>query len=175
MKPGRLYHYSITTLKLQPLLLETYIFDKIIHNLQLLVNAKLIKVYGYVVLPNRIEFLWEMLNDTEEESPHIQFLKLSSFDFLELLRQKNKKLLDLFCIDMLFQKIQFWQKSHGPVQINDPKEAAKVLERIHKLAGHSTTCNKGFSSQSFYNKGVDKYRFLQHYQKHFEELTVSSN
>jgi len=177
MQPGQLYHYSITTLKLQPLLFEEYIFDKVIHNLQLLANAKQIKIYGYLVLSNRLEFLWEMTHKDDEESPHIQFLKLSSFDFLELLRQKDKKLLDLFCIDMLFQKIQFWQKSSNPVQVIDELQASVILERMHKSSIKKNIDNSRglISSNAFYKKGYDPYNFMQHYQNYFRDISVNVN
>ncbi len=173
MQSGQLYHYSITTLKLQPLLKEPFIFEKILHNLQLLINAKQIKLYGYAVLSNRLEFLWEMTHDADEESPHIQFLKLSSFDFLEELRQKDKKLLDLFCIDMLFQKIQFWQKSHGPIHIKNERDAAMALERIHDLAQKDGIA--AHSSRSFYSTGLDPYNLLKPYQAYFEDIAVNVN
>lgn len=170
MQPNQLYHYSVATLKLQPLLRNPIIYEKIIKNLRLLINAKQIKIYGYAIMPNRLELLWEFVNDAENENPQVQFLKLSSFDFLEVLRQTNKKKLDSFCIDMLFHKIQFWQKINQPTPIKYEKQALTVLKNMHYATEKFSTEHKAcYSSENYYQSGSDPIKLVNHYMSYFEK------
>jgi hypothetical protein len=168
MQPNQLFHYSVATLKLQPLLRNKLICEKIIHNLHLLTNAKQIKVYGYAILPNRLELLWELTNSDENESPHVQFLKLSSFDFLKVLRKTNKRLLDMFCIDMLFHKIQFWQKTQTPVKVKSEQQAATILKNMHHAAKKYQSDKQGdYSSEDFYNYHIQSTNLVVDYRDYF--------
>ena len=47
----------------------------IIDELQCLVNLNKIAVYGFVIMPNHLHFLWEMLNKNGKEMPHTSFNK----------------------------------------------------------------------------------------------------
>lgn len=51
--------------------------DLIIAQLKDLVNKNLIVVYGFVIMPNHLHFLWEMLAKNGKEMPYASFNKAS--------------------------------------------------------------------------------------------------
>ena len=171
MQRNKLIHYSVSTLKLQPLFHKETFCKKIVKNLKQLVETRKIKLYGYVILPTKVEFLWELKGKEENESPHVEFLKQTSFDMLEELRKNDKKTLDLFCIDMLFHKIQFWQKGPKPVVIQSDDEAEEILNKMHYDAGRLKLSDEKrtypYSSQKFYSYDHDNFNMLLHYDEYF--------
>ena len=47
----------------------------IIHTLLQLVTRKLIRVYGFVIMPNHLHLIWEMLEKNGRKMPHASFNK----------------------------------------------------------------------------------------------------
>ncbi|MEM1136114.1 MAG: hypothetical protein AAGI07_09755 [Bacteroidota bacterium] len=173
MQRNQLIYYSVYTLKSQPLLRKSSLCDKVIHNLQILVKAKQIKLYGYVILPNRVDLVWELKEEKEQENPRLQFLKLTSIDFLKTLRKTDKRVIDLFCIDMFFQKVQFWQKGPQPVEITSEEQMQNILLNMHEAANQIKPLVQKYpypySSDQFYTCAYDSFSMLSHYNLYFEK------
>ncbi|MBT30891.1 MAG: hypothetical protein CMO01_14630 [Thalassobius sp.] len=179
MQRNKLIHYSVSTLKLQPLFHRETFCKKIVKSLKHLVDSRKINLYGFVILPTKVECLWELKGEESSESPHVQFLRQTSVDMLEELRKKDKKTLDLFCIDMLFHKIQFWQRGPRPVVIQSYDEAEAILDKMHYDAGRLRLSDESrtypYSSNKFYKYNQDNFDILSHYNEYFGKRLRSAS
>ena len=61
----------------------------IIEELQWFKNKNKIAVYGFVIMPNHLHLLWEMLNKNGKEMPHASFNKFTASNFLKDLRASS--------------------------------------------------------------------------------------
>lgn len=55
-----------------------------------------IAVYGYVIMPNHLHILWEMLEKNGKEMPHASFNKWTGSNFLKDLRRFHPQVLSFF-------------------------------------------------------------------------------
>jgi putative transposase len=61
----------------------------IIEQLQWLKKEEKVRIYGYVIMPNHLHILWEMLERNGMEMPHASFNKWTSSNFLKKIRKKS--------------------------------------------------------------------------------------
>jgi putative transposase len=54
-----------------------------------LVTRNKIIIYGFVIMPNHLHILWEMMNINGKEMPYASFNKFTSHQFLDTLRKKS--------------------------------------------------------------------------------------
>src|SRR5690606_5750439 len=65
----------------------------IISQLKWLVDHGKIVVYGFVIMPNHMHIIWELLDNNGKEKPHASFNKWTSSNMLKDLRQNQPDLL----------------------------------------------------------------------------------
>ncbi len=99
MNLNKLYFYTATILEWRPLLEsdkhKTIITDSLIN----LVDKKKIKVYGFVIMPNHIHLIWELLELNGKEKPHASFMKYTGHMIQQDLRNNNPNTLENFRVD----------------------------------------------------------------------------
>ena len=66
---NEIYFWIITVNKWQHLLRSTDNKLIVINSLQWLVQKELVRIYGYVIMPNHIHLLWEQLKMNGKEFP----------------------------------------------------------------------------------------------------------
>ena len=149
-------------------------FEEIILNsLGFLSEKKLVVVYGFVIMPNHMHLIWEMLRKNGKEKPVASFMKYTAHLFLEKLRTKDQQLLKPYEVDWISRKHNFWQQDSLPVEICSERVFRQKLDYIHnnplqeqwKLS--ETPETYPFSSAAFYSYGGKEYDFgfLKHYQE----------
>src|SRR5690554_2366872 len=74
-----LYFFTATVLKWHRLLEPDKYKNVIIESLKYLSHIDKIKVYGYVVMPNHVHLIWELLNLNGKELSHASFLKYTPY------------------------------------------------------------------------------------------------
>src|SRR6187551_2687446 len=88
-----IYFWTDTIKDWKSLLKKDYYKEVIIKELQKLKQANKIKVYGYVIMPNHLHFLWELLAMSGREKPHSTFNKWTASTFLEDLKLNHQQVL----------------------------------------------------------------------------------
>ncbi len=70
----------------------------IINSLQWLVQKELVKIYGYVIMPNHIHLMWEQLAMNGKEYPKNSFEKFTAKTFVNNMQASNDGNLKNFAV-----------------------------------------------------------------------------
>ena len=141
--------------------------------MQWLVNRGKIVVYGYVLMPNHLHFIWEMKQKNGKEMPHASFNKWTSSNFLKDLRLYHSKVLPHFIEQTIERKHRFWLRDPLAILSNSKEKVEQKLSYIHLnlLQEHwqlaSTPEEYRWSSAQFYLTGEDEFNILTHYLEQF--------
>ncbi len=168
MELGKIYFFTSTIHNWQPLLKEDSFKEIVISSLRFLQGKGLIWIYGFVIMPNHVHLIWELLEMNGKESPHASFLKFTGHQFLESLSQEDPNFLGKFKVDLSNKSHSFWQRDSLPIEIYTPSVVFQKLEYLHQnpcrgkwmLAENPTEYR--FSSMEFYETGRDRFGFLTH-------------
>ena len=71
MEYNEVYFWTATISKWRNLLLEDDFKQIIINSLVYLSDSKKLAVYGFVIMPNHVHIIWEMLENNGKEKPYI--------------------------------------------------------------------------------------------------------
>ena len=138
-----------------------------------LVKRKLIAIYAFVIMPNHIHVLWEMLEPNGKEMPHASFNKFTSHRFLDNLRANHPHVLPLFRVNEKERRYRFWQRDALAVLIDNEPKAYQKLSYIHTNPLQERWSLVQYpedyiwSSARYYETGEDAFGFLTHYQERF--------
>ena len=168
MELRRLYFFTATILNWQPLLMNREYKHILINSLLHLSKRKKIAVYAFVIMPNHIHLIWELLEENGKELPHASFLKFTSHTFLKILRIKQPDALASFKTESSTRKHQFWQRDALAIELYTPAVIYQKLNYIHnnpcqgKWMLAENPVEYPYSSAKFYEFGNDEFGFMQH-------------
>ena len=83
MELNKTYFYTATILHWYPLLKDNTFKQYIIDSLQYLCHREKLIVYGFVIMPNHLHIIWEMLALNGKEMPNASLMKFTGHKFLE--------------------------------------------------------------------------------------------
>ena len=139
-----------------------------------LVRRQKIVVYGFVIMPNHIHVLWEMIAKNGKEMPYASFNKFTSHQFLDQLRSTGQHAhLFIYNERTTERRHRFWQRDALAVLVDYKNMFERILNYIHlnPLQDHWRLADKPedypWSSAKFYETGVDDFGFLTHYKERF--------
>jgi len=75
-----------------------------------LVSRHKIRIYGFVIMPNHVHLIWEMLEKNGKEMRYDSFNKFTSHQFLENLKATDNQYLIDFKVTDIERKHRFWQR-----------------------------------------------------------------
>ena len=168
MELGKIYFFTATIHQWLPLLKDKIHLELILSSLSFLTKKGLIKVYGFVIMPNHIHLIWEMLEINGKEMPHASFLKFTSHGFLKNLRSTNGYFLEKFKVDQDNKYYEFWKRDSLSIELFTPKVVYQKLDYIHnnpcrkKWMLSESPLDYPYSSSKFYETGEDHFGFLSH-------------
>lgn len=168
MELQRLYFFTTTILNWHKLLQSDEYKEIIVRCLGYLVNSEKIKVYSFVIMPNHIHLIWELLELNGKEMPHASLIKFTSHCIQKDLRKNHPKILKLFNVNTETREYQFWQRDSLPIQLYTPNVIFQKLDYIHnnpckgKWMLAPSPIDYRYSSAKFYESGVDDFGFLTH-------------
>ncbi len=170
MDINQAYFYTETIQNFAHLLADDNLKLTIIESWQYLVQKKLIEVYAYVIMPNHIHLLWNILSANGKESPSGSFSKFTAHRFKKYLQQQNPDLLAQFVSDKRDRQFQFWKRDPLAVPITGEKIFMQKLEYIHNnpLSPRWNLCSCAeeyrWSSARFYYGGEDEFGVIKHFR-----------
>ncbi len=173
MELETVYFYTATILNWQNLLKPDKYKVLIISSLEYLVKRKKMAVYGFVIMPNHVHFIWEMLAKNGKELPHASFMKYTGHQFLNDLQAHHPQVLPYFLSDANNRQYQFWQRNSLPIPLYSKKICEQKLDYIHanpvqqKWNLVSDFTEYFYSSASFYECGKTDFSFLTDYRERF--------
>lgn len=166
MEFGNIYFYTATITNWRNLLEPNKYKDIIIDSLRYLVNSKKIKLYGFVIMPNHIHFIWELLEFNGKEMPHASFMKFTSHQIQKDLQLNHPKVLDHFKVNTDTRTYQFWQRDSMATHLYSPEVIYQKLDYIHnnpcqgKWMLATSPLHYNYSSATFYETGIDEFELL---------------
>ena len=131
MELNTLYFYTATIVEWKNLLKLDMYKEIIVSSLKYLVDKKKIAVYGFVIMPNHIHLIWELLELNGKEYPHASFMKYTSHSILKDLQMNNPSFLREFKVELETRKHQFWQRDALPIHLYTPSVIYQKLDYIH--------------------------------------------
>jgi REP element-mobilizing transposase RayT len=145
----------------------------IIDQLKWLCDRNKIVVYGFVLMPNHMHLLWELVEMNGKEKPHASFNKWTSSNFLKDLRIHHPEALPYFTEETLERNHRFWQRDPLAILMDTKKKFEQKLEYVHlnplqekwNLAKFPEEYK--WSSARFYESGNDEFGILTHYMERF--------
>ncbi len=103
----------------------------ILDSLNYLINNKIVKIHGYVIMPNHIHLLLTILEPHSISNVLRDFHKYTSQQIIKLLRNNNSEILERLLSDRNDRKYQIWQTSHAVKQVESADFFRQKLEYIH--------------------------------------------
>ncbi len=170
---NEVYFWTDTIKDWKTLLAQDKLKTIIIDSWNNLVQRKKVVIYGFVIMPNHLHVIWEMLSLNGKEMPHASFNKFTSHQFLEYLRKERTEILTEYSVNDLERNHRFWQRDPLAVKMDSQEKVEQKLEYIHTnpLQERWNLANRPeqyyWSSAKFYEHGVDKFGFLTHYSDRF--------
>ena len=138
-----------------------------------LTERNIIKVYGFVIMPNHIHLLWEMISMNGKEMANASFQKHTAHAIQADLKFNHPDVLARFKVDETERCYRFWQRDPLAVHILDRKMAEQKLNYMHlnPLQSHWNLCQEPsdylYSSSSFYESAQSKFGFVTDYRGRF--------
>lgn len=173
MNIGDVYFWTNTIKDWKPLLEKDDFKNIIIEQLLWLKEREKIVVYGFVIMPNHMHIMWEMLDMNGKEKPHASFNKWTSSQFLKALRIQNPELLPQFVERTTERNHRFWQRNALAVLMDSKAKVEQKLNYMHlnPLQEHWNLAKAPehykWSSSRFYETGEDEFDLLTHYMDRF--------
>ena len=168
MELNRPYFYTATIYRWQRLLKEDAFKVIILDSLYHLVSHKKLKVYAFVIMPNHIHFIWELLGTNGKESVNASFMKYTAHRFQSELRKSSPYLLKYYKVDRNSRRYNFWQRDAYAFWLYEPKTIQQKLSYVHgnpcqgKWMLAESPLQYPYSSLAYYETGIDRFGFLSH-------------
>ena len=174
MNNGILVFFTATILNWQNLLSENYNRDIVSNALKYLVKNNKMKLYGFVIMPNHIHLLLQPLKEqNKNENLQHSLLSYTAHQFKKCAIENGNDL-KLYEVNDSDRQYQFWERNPLSIEIYSKEVAEQKLNYIHNNPWHekwklfSSSITQNYSSEMFYQKGIDKYDMLTHYMEYFE-------
>jgi putative transposase len=173
MEMGEVYFWTNTIKDWKNLLKPDKYKQIIIEQLQWLVQHKTIVLYGYVLMPNHLHFIWEMRQKNGKEMPHASFNKWTSSKFLKDLRLHHPLTLPYFKENTTERNHRFWQRDPLAILMDKKEKLEQKLNYTHlnPLQKHWNLATSPeqyqWSSANYYLTGTDEFGILTHYLDRF--------
>ncbi len=162
----QLYFYTSSIREWRPLIKQFNFEPIILNSLSFLSKRECIKVYGFVIMPNHIHLIWELLKPNGKESPVASLMKFTAHQFEKYLLQKDPTLLNEFAGEWNSRQFNFWQPDSDWFLLNNESTVLQKLNYMHSnpmqkhwgLTGDRV--KYPFSSAKYYETGINDTDFL---------------
>jgi len=164
------YFYTDTIYGFKHLLADDNFKALIIDSWKYLVHAGKVKIYGFVIMPNHIHLIWDMLELNGKESPAGSFTKFTAHRFKKYLQLSDASLLEQFKSSKSDRQYQFWKRDPLAIALTSEESFIQKLDYIHlnpiqhKWQLADVPENYKWSSARFYEFGNDEFGFLTDYR-----------
>ena len=163
------HFFTATNLQWQPLLKTDKYKDIIIESLRFWVNAKRVKVYGFVIMSNHIHIIWQMRENIRAQDVQRDFLKFTAQKIKADLKINHPKVLELFRVNAKDRIFQLWERNALSVALETEYIFEQKLNYIHNNPVKAGICvlpeDYTYSSAAFYETGKGVWNFLTHYKE----------
>ena len=129
---NEVYFWAITINNWQHLLKPYENKMIIINSLQWLVQKQLVKIYGYIIMPNHIHIMWEQLSMNGKEFPKNSFEKFTAKTLVNNIKANNDTTLKNYAVTATDRQYNIWQRDPLAVMVFSREMAAQKLDYTPK-------------------------------------------
>jgi putative transposase len=143
--------------------------DIIIDSMKFMVGNKRVKIYGFVIMPNHIHIIWQILYPYKPSDVQRDFLKFIAQKILYDLKENHIQVLEKFISENKDRNHQIWKYNSLSIPLYSEKVLIQKLDYIHNNPIHEKwklaidITDYKYSSAKFYYKDRSDYPFLTHY------------
>ena len=165
---NEVYFWTITINQWQHLLQPEENKMIVINSLQWLVQKGLVKIYGYVIMPNHIHLLWEQLQMNGKEFPKNSFEKFTAKLLVKNMMKNKDEALKNYEVVARDRQHNIWLRDPLAIKVFNREMAIQKLHYIHlnPMQSHWLLCTQPaeyrFSSATFYEQNLDEFGLLSH-------------
>ena len=170
---NEVYFWTDTVKDWKHLLKQDKYKQTIIDSWKLLKERNLINIYGFVIMPNHLHVIWEMLSKNGKEMPHASFNKFTGAYIINDLKENHKAVLPYFKVEEKERGYRVWQRDPLAILMDFKNKLEQKLNYLHYNPLHErwNLAEKPelypWSSARFYETGIDDFGFLTHYLERF--------
>ena len=163
------FFFTATIYKWKPLLLKDEYKEIVLNSLKFLVNNQRVKIFGFVIMPNHIHIIWNILEDQTKNLTQGSLLRYTAQQ-IKFEMVKNEPLyLEEFKVNLKDRSYQLWMRNPLSIEIYSDVVLEQKLNYIH-LNPLSKKWNLAiqpedyyYSSAHYYHTGIDNFDFLTNY------------
>ena len=158
--------FTATILEWKHLLKPDKYKDIIIDSMDFMVRNEWVNIHGFVIMPNHLHFIWQILYGYTLDAVQRNFLKFTAQQIKFDLQKTNSTYLNRFKVKAKDRHHQFWERRPLSVDLYSPKVYTQKLNYIHNnpIQEKWQLCKYPeeyrYSSARFYNTGKDDWGFL---------------
>ena len=89
----------------------------VVDSLQWLVQQGLVKIYGYVIMPNHIHLMWEHLQMNDKEFPKNSFEKFTAKLLVRNMKENNDAAVKNYEVAARDRQYNIWQRDPLAIKI----------------------------------------------------------
>ena len=173
MSIGEVYFRTSTIKDWNHLLNQDKYKTLIIDCLKELIAKQLIKFYAYVIIPNHIHLVWELIEKNGKEMPHASFNKKTAHEILKDLKFNHQDVLPFFRVDEKEREYRIWQRDALASEMDSKNKVEQKIDYIHRnplnekwnLAKRPEEYK--WSSSKYYEQGENVFAILTYYADRF--------
>jgi len=173
MEMEEVYFWTTTVKDWKHLLKQDKYKLLLLNLLRNMVEKKQIAVYGFVIMPNHIHLIWELLKMNGKEKPHASFQKASSHEIVKDLKLNHPQVLPHFSVSEPDRQYRIWQRDPLAIQMDSKKKVSQKLDYIHNnpLQEQWNLAQKPedyyWSSANWYQTGQNQFGFLTRFEERY--------
>lgn len=160
---------TITNLNWLPVLQNDFHKQIIIEAIQRRVELEQVTVYGFVIMPNHVHFIWQLHDEVYRANFQRDLLKFTARSILNFMRMHDDPMLKDLAVKTTDRKFQVWERNSLSIDLFSEKVFLQKLDYIHnnplQPKWNLATLPEEYrwSSAGFYETGVSDFSFLKHY------------
>lgn len=168
------YFTTATVINWYPLLENDVFKDIIIESFSFTVKNKRANIFAFVIMSNHFHIVWQILPPYELNQVRQNLLKFTAQQFKFLLSDnilnkslsnsetKSSDILEVFRVDKIDRKYQFWKRNPLSVEILSEKVLKQKINYIHDNLSRKNLDDVSYkySSACYYETGIKNWDFL---------------
>ncbi len=169
-KESNVYFFTATNLNWYKLLEDDEHKNIVIKSLKFLSDNKRVKVIGFVIMPNHIHIIWEILAPHKTENIQRDFLKYTAQQIKFSLINKDSPMLDAIRVNAKDRRYQLWERNPHWFTLDNTETLLQKLNYIHNNPCHAKWLladkpeDYKYSSARYYMLDDKEFDFLTSYK-----------
>lgn len=159
--------FTATISEWRPILRYHHYKNIIVDSLRFLIKEKRVILYAFVIMPNHLHLIWQILEPHKSKDVQRDFLKYTSQQIKADLKRNYPKLLEVFRVNTSDREYQIWKRASLIIPLWSEGVFLQKLEYIHLNPLKAELCqypeDYEYSSAAFYELGRDHFEMVTHH------------